>query len=123
MSNDRILNDPFDLCSLAVAEMFEKRHADVVRAIKRLDCSPGFHALNFQEMVSDDRGGPTYHMTIDGFSFLVMGFTGMKAAQWKEEFIDSFNILGNMAPGLKKEVEELRVEVEALKASCAEYVH
>jgi len=34
---------------------------------------------------------PMYEMTRDGFSFLVMGFTGAKAAQFKEAYIEAFN--------------------------------
>jgi hypothetical protein len=30
-------------------------------------------------------------MTRDGFTFLAMGFTGAKAAQWKEAYITAFN--------------------------------
>ncbi|RIJ16230.1 hypothetical protein D1227_12650 [Henriciella mobilis] len=30
-------------------------------------------------------------MTRDGFTFLVMGFTGAKAAEWKEKYIAAFN--------------------------------
>ena len=32
-----------------------------------------------------------YEMTKDGFSFLVMGYTGEKAGQFKERFINEFN--------------------------------
>ena len=32
-------------------------------------------------------------MTRDGFSFLVMGFTGAKAAHWKEKYIEAFNAM------------------------------
>lgn len=30
-------------------------------------------------------------MSRDGFTFLVSGFTGKEAAQWKERYIDAFN--------------------------------
>ena len=33
--------------SLMVAEKFEKRHADVIRAIQNLECSPDFTERNF----------------------------------------------------------------------------
>ena len=33
-----------------------------------------------------------YIMTRNGFSFLVLGFTGPKAGQWKEKFISSRQI-------------------------------
>ena len=32
-----------------------------------------------------------YQMTKDGFVFLVMGFTGSKAAKFKEDYINAFN--------------------------------
>jgi hypothetical protein len=34
-----------------------------------------------------------YEMTHDGFSFLCMGFTGPKAAHWKELYIKAFNAM------------------------------
>ena len=34
---------------------------------------------------------PHYIMTRDGFTFLVMGYTGEKAAQFKEAYIEQFN--------------------------------
>ncbi len=39
--------------SLKVAERFGKRHDNVIKAIRGLDCSPEFHALNFEEMIVD----------------------------------------------------------------------
>lgn len=32
-----------------------------------------------------------YYMNRDGFSLLVMGFTGKKAIEWKIKFINAFN--------------------------------
>jgi Rha family phage regulatory protein len=32
-----------------------------------------------------------YLMTRDGFTFLAMGFTGKRAAQFKEKYIEAFN--------------------------------
>jgi len=34
-----------------------------------------------------------YEMTKDGFAFLVMGFTGAKAAAFKEAYINQFNAM------------------------------
>lgn len=34
-----------------------------------------------------------YEMTRDGFSLLVMGFTGKKALDWKLKYIDAFNLM------------------------------
>ena len=36
-----------------------------------------------------------YEMTKDGFIFLVMGFTGHKAASIKEAYINAFNRMAN----------------------------
>lgn len=34
---------------------------------------------------------PKYYMNRDGFSLLVMGFTGKEAIEWKMRYIDAFN--------------------------------
>ncbi len=80
--------------SLAVAEMFEKLHANVVRDIRKLDCSPEFRLINFDESTYINAQGhrqPCYTMTRDGFVFLVMGYRGKKAAAFKEAYIKRFN--------------------------------
>ena len=85
--------------SLVVAKHFGKRHDNVLRDIDRLlrACSAEFHRLNFEEMsVMSNRGhgalvaDRAYRMTRDGFSMLVMGFTGAKAVMWREAYIDAF---------------------------------
>jgi Rha family phage regulatory protein len=84
--------------SLLVAQKFGKRNADVLRDIRNLYCSENFRQRNFAlmvEMKELPQGGATkteyYIMTKDGFSFLVMGYTGKEAGQFKEDFIDAFN--------------------------------
>lgn len=84
--------------SLQVAHHFEKEHFHVVRSIRELECSAQFHESNFGLMTRDVlvgngalRQDPYYHMTRDGFAFLAMGFTGKRAAQWKEAYIAAFN--------------------------------
>jgi Rha family phage regulatory protein len=80
--------------SRTVASAFEKRHRDVLRDIKNLDCSKDFTERNFALSEYKDSTGrilPEYHMTRDGFTFLAMGYTGKKAAQYKEAYIEKFN--------------------------------
>lgn len=84
--------------SLAVANFFSKRHDDVLKKIRTLDCSPEFCARNFAETsisVNQPNGGtrklPCYQITRDGFAFLAMGFTGKRAARFKEAYINAFN--------------------------------
>lgn len=83
--------------SLRVAEVFGKQHYNVMKAIKSLDCSEEFRAVNFNASKIDYQNGnikkqlPMYYITRDGFMFLVMGFTGKTAAKWKEAYIKAFN--------------------------------
>ena len=80
--------------SLIVAQHFNKRHANVLRAIQNLECSENFTQLNFELSEYKDDSSKTnkyYIITKDCFMFLVMGFTGKEAALWKERFINAFN--------------------------------
>jgi len=79
--------------SRKVAEIFNKRHDNVLMDIRNLDCSKEFWLLNFEERNYKSRGKkyPEYLMTKDGFTFLVMGYRGKKAAKFKEAYIKRFN--------------------------------
>ncbi|PMG14953.1 Rha family transcriptional regulator [Vibrio splendidus] len=80
--------------SLKVAEAFNKQHRDVIRKLNNLECSDEFNARNFTHVEYHDRKGElrkAIKMTKDGFMFLVMGFTGTKAAHIKEAYINAFN--------------------------------
>ena len=80
--------------SLAVAEYFRKPHKDVLAKISRLDCSAVFTERNFSPSEYTDSTGrklPMYQITKNGFVFLVMGFTGKKAAAFKEAYIAEFD--------------------------------
>jgi len=80
--------------SLIVAEVFGKLHKNVLQDIEYLTCSPEFRRLNFQPTTyisSQNKELPMFEITKDGFSFLVMGYTGAKASEFKEKFITAFN--------------------------------
>lgn len=80
--------------SLMVAKIFGKRHDNVLRDIETMECSQEFRLLNFEEISYKDeyqRKQKAYAMTRDGFTFLVMGYRGKKAAQFKEAYIRRFN--------------------------------
>ncbi len=81
--------------SLKVAEVFGKEHNKVVRDIENLSCSDNFRVANFGDTpYVNPQNGQTYKiysMTKDGFVFLVMGYRGAKAAQFKEAYINAFN--------------------------------
>lgn len=99
-SNDlvSVRNNQVVTSSLQVAKVFDKEHRRVLQSIRELECSPKFREHNFVQSFYvreiEDRGQrkyPLYYMTRDGFTFLVMGFTGKIAAQFKEAYIKAFN--------------------------------
>jgi Rha family phage regulatory protein len=87
--------------SFEVAQVFGKRHDNVLRAIRVLlrEGASADYLLNFEEMVvtrENPSGGapisaPAYRMTREGFMLLAMGFTGKEALRWKLAFISAFN--------------------------------
>lgn len=86
--------------SLKIAEAFNKLHKDVIRKIENLDCSKDFYERNFTPIQVDTdlgqnrkRKDKAYEMTRDGFIFVIMGFTGKKAAAIKESYINAFNLM------------------------------
>lgn len=95
-----VINGVAKTTSLQVAEFFGKRHDNVIRAIENLkaDMSVFEHALNFEEMhqsVATHNGGSKmtrfFEMTKNGFTLLVMGFTGKQAMQFKIAYINRFD--------------------------------
>ena len=124
-------NDKAMTSSLLVAKEFGKEHNKVVRDINNLACSQEFRAANFGESSYVSEQGkefPMFTMTKDGFSFLVMGYTGKKAAQFKEAYINAFNkmeseIRSSVKP--KTQLEILQMSINQLveqehRLSCVE---
>ncbi|WP_279050207.1 Rha family transcriptional regulator [Cedecea davisae] len=87
--------------SIAVANFFGKQYRDVTKKIRSLECSPAFTTANFCAVVInaqagfDEREIEAFEMTRNGFIFLVMGFTGKKAAAFKEAYIAEFDRMEN----------------------------
>ena len=76
--------------SLDIAETFEKEHKNVLRDIRELECSEEFRRLNFEQseyLNEQSHKQPMYLITRDGFTLLVMGYTGEKAMRFKEGYI------------------------------------
>lgn len=100
--------------SLKVADKFEKRHNNVLRAIENLlstdlkdegtalknehgepnigakdgDFEPRFWATTYQDVTGVRR--PMYKMNLAGFMILTMGFNGKEAILWKKKFVAAF---------------------------------
>ena len=92
--------------SLNVAHVFGKSHDHVLRDIENLDCSDEFRETNFglSSYTNELSNAPgreykKYEIEKDGFSFLVMGYNGEKAAYFKEQYILMYN---RMEEQLKK---------------------
>lgn len=82
--------------SVLVAEKFGKQHKHVISAIDEIIQSAEFSAdckLFDKSIYYDNRNRPQplYLMDRDGFSLLVMGFTGKQAMKFKLDFIGEFN--------------------------------
>ncbi len=82
--------------SRQVAENFEKEHKNVLQSITELiaQTSTAENSALFIKsdyIASNGKRNPEYLMTRDGFSLLVMGFTGSKALEWKLKYIEAFN--------------------------------
>ncbi|MBD3643535.1 Rha family transcriptional regulator [Alcanivorax sp.] len=81
--------------SFQVAQVFGKQHKHVTEKIRKLDAPDHFLTANFSAVQYEHRGNQyeAYEMTKDGFVFLVMGFTGKKAAEFKIAYIEAFNAM------------------------------
>ena len=82
--------------SRQIADNFEKRHDHVMRDIDTIKKDvPNFGEMFFETETPDTYGRPqrTYLMSRDGFSLLVMGFTGKAALEWKLKYIAAFNTM------------------------------
>lgn len=113
--------------SLIVARMFEKEHKDVLKSIRNLDCSEEFLRRNFAPISYSDQYGRAqraYAMTRDGFTFLVMGYRGKKAARFKEAYIKRFNEMESFIRTLvatRQDFPELTENIKLLHDSPRPY--
>ena len=122
VENEQVVTD-----SRKVGEVFDKPHKTVLRSIENIiteaknglsdnsaqNCAQSF----FYETTYKDGSGKSnkmYLMNRDGFSLLVMGFTGAKAMQWKIRYIEAFN---EMERQLKEQPKsQIDILVESAKA-------
>lgn len=92
--------------SLQIAENFGKSHDNVLKGIENLigglvkiNDTPGLPKngdtpMFYKTEYTHKQNGQTYPMYLmnrDGFSLLVMGFTGKAALEWKLKYIQAFN--------------------------------
>ena len=95
--------------SLDVAETFEKRHDHVLRDVEKLKKDiPNFGEMFFETTMPDSygRSQKAFLMNRDGFTLLVMGYTGEKAMKFKIAYIKQFNAMEQALIGKMKEREK-----------------
>lgn len=107
--------------SKLVAEVFEKPHDNVLKAIRKI-LQGGIVKNNETSMFEETtyineqnkQSYPMFIMNQDGFTLLAMGFNGKKAMEFKLKYIEAFN-------KMKKEIESSKPSLpqnylEALKS-------
>ena len=98
--------------SQKVAEVFEKQHKDVLRAIENIKAENCALTNFFYEGTYKAGTGKSYkmyYMNRDGLSLLVMGFTGAKAMQWKIKYIEAFNTMEKLLKEQQRPAKPLDV--------------
>ena len=101
--------------SRQIAEDFDKRHSDVLEKIEELIKTENSVMTMFIESSYKAGTGKDYKeylITRDGFSLLVMGFTGAKALQWKLKYIEAFNKMEEHIKGQALNTSELSPELQ-----------
>ena len=84
--------------SRRVADDFRRRHSDVIKAIEdkmkvnEILRSPKYF-IESTYTDKSNRQSKEYLLTKDGFSFIVMGFNGKIADEWKLKYIEAFNTM------------------------------
>lgn len=92
-----IIDGQVTTTSVQVAQHFNKRHRDVIRAINNLARElPSEWVRNFAQgyytmAETGEQQHKMYRLTRDGFTLLAMGFTGKEALQWKLAYLQAFN--------------------------------
>lgn len=80
--------------SLKVAETFGKQHRNVLQGIRNFTAENSAVKSMFVESRYVNKRGqeqPIIYMNRDGFTLIVMSFTGKKATEFKLKYIEAFN--------------------------------
>ena len=114
----KINNGELMTTSKIISDVFGKSHRKVTRDINELDCSDEFRAANFglsSYTSPQNKVLKCFDITRDGMAFLCMGFTGKKAAQWKEKYISAFNEMEKGLLNVDSEMTRLSNQGKQLK--------
>lgn len=104
-----IKNDEAVTTSLQVAEVFGKRHDRVLRAIENTIANLPKNGVVkfFKSSYTDSKGEkrPMYFMNRGAFELVVMGFTGLKALEWKIKYIAAFETMAELINFRKADIQ------------------
>lgn len=98
--------------SLQIAEDFGKQHKHVLESIENIKAENSAVTELFYETTYKAGTGKKYKMYLmnrDGFSLLVMGFTGKDALDWKLKYIKAFNEMEKQIKNPRKLTTEEKV--------------
>lgn len=98
----------------------KKEHSKVLRSVETLiegiaKNGDTYDHLFIESEYQDEQNKQMYKeylLTRDGFSLLVMGFTGAKALQWKIKYIEAFNSMEQALKGQAKLSTEEILELQ-----------
>lgn len=99
--------------SLKIAELFGKNHKEVLRDIRDKvvpNVTDDFGQRNFAPSSyqnEQNKRQPMYYLTRDGFTMVAMGYTGPKAMQFKEAYINEFNKMEAMLQKTRPNADDL----------------
>ena len=108
-----------------MADIFGKTHKYVLEALRNLECSDEFRGRNYRPSYYtslQNKKLSCFTVTRDGFTLLGMGFTGPKASQWKEAYIEAFNKMESHIKGsdsLMCKINEALLIMEKDKATAS----
>ena len=110
--------------SRQIAESFGKEHKHVLTAIRQILVAENSATKFFHETAFEYRGQkfPEYLMNRDGFSLLVMGFTGKAALEWKLKYIQAFNAMEKQL-AQRPQLSRAELMAQALIAAHDELEH
>lgn len=107
----QIVDNQAVVSSRQIAENFGKRHVEVLDAVREIvkcvenSTPPMFHETTYIHE-QNKQEYPEFVMNRDGFSLLVMSFTGKSALEWKIKYIKAFN---EMEARLQKHMSPLEI--------------
>lgn len=115
-------NGVLTVSSREVGKHFEKQHKHILEKITSLsvEIQPAENSARYfiESEYTDSKGESRkeYLLTRDGFSLLVMGFTGQKALEWKLKYINAFN---EMEKRIKEQIKPMSpIELIAAQAQA-----